>query len=289
MTMNVRDKSASTAPSTGITVSPQWSKLIDTTTCIGCKACEVACQEWNDLGLEPTTNFGSYQTLPDLTANYWNLIRFVEDQRDDGQFAWLMRKDQCMHCETAGCLEACPAPGAIVKYTNGIVEIDQDLCIGCGYCIPACPFDIPRLSPKTGRAHKCTLCVDRVEVGLEPACVKSCPTGCLQFGDWNDLKAEADHRVAQLQANGFEKAAVYGDNLPGVGGRTMVLTVLAHGDRPEAYGLPANPQLSAGLRVWQGVLRPAGWLFMGLAAVTAALHYLRYGPKAPDEGAHDGR
>ena len=149
----------------GMRKTPVVSKYIDTTTCIGCKACEAACQEWNDLGRVQTQQLGSYQTLPTLHAQFWNLIRFNE--RDfDGGLVWLMRKDQCMHCDEPGCLAACPAPGAIVQYSNGIVDVNQDQCIGCGYCATGCPFDVPRFHQTTGKMAKCTLCVDRVSVGL---------------------------------------------------------------------------------------------------------------------------
>ena len=152
------------------------SKYIDTSTCIGCKACEVACQEWNDLHIVPTVQVGTYQTMPTLDANYWNLIKFREVEHD-GNFSWLMRKDQCMHCADPGCLKACPAPGAIVQYENGIVDVNPDACIGCKMCETGCPFDVPRYAAKTDKMAKCTLCVDRVQVGTEPACIKACPTG----------------------------------------------------------------------------------------------------------------
>ena len=212
--------------------SPDRLQVIDTSTCIGCKACEVACQEWNDLATVPTRQTATYQTLPTLDAEFWNLIRFNEREVDGG-IAWLMRKDQCMHCEEPGCLEACPAPGAIVQYANGIVDVNPDQCIGCGYCETGCPFDVPRFSAKTGKMAKCTLCVDRVSVGLEPACIKACPTGCLHFGTKDDMLALGQQRVEQLKANGFANAALY--DPAGVGG-TGVVTVLAHGDHPEWYG-----------------------------------------------------
>src|SRR5688572_20374323 len=163
--------SASSPPSPGIRTARIVSKLIDTTTCIGCKACEVACQEWNDLPPETTIQIGSYQTLPELSAGFWNLIPFTEHAQD-ARLHWLMRKDQCMHCADPGCLEACPAPGAIVQYGNGIVDFNQDQCIGCGLCMSGCPFNVPKFAPDTHRVYKCTLCVDRTSVGLQPACVK---------------------------------------------------------------------------------------------------------------------
>jgi formate dehydrogenase iron-sulfur subunit len=253
---------------------PVVSKYIDTSTCIGCKACEVACQEWNDLPNVPTQQTGTYQTMPTLAPDFWNLIRFDERELEGG-VAWLMRKDQCMHCEEPGCLAACPAPGAIVQYANGIVDVDPEQCIGCGYCLSGCPFDVPRFHKKTGKMSKCTLCVDRNEVGLEPACVKACPTGCLQFGAKTDMVALAEKRVEQLKGNGFKTAALY--NPAGVGG-TGVVTVLAHGDHPEWYGLPRDPHVPLAVRFWKTVLRPLGALgiFATIAGVFA--HFLKYGP-----------
>jgi formate dehydrogenase beta subunit len=257
------------------------SKLIDTSTCIGCKACEVACQEWNDLHIVPTTQTGTYQTMPSLDVNYWNLIQFRE--RDIGpDFAWLLRKDGCMHCGDPGCLKACPAPGAIVQYQNGIVDVNPDNCIGCKMCETGCPFDIPRYSEETGKMSKCTLCVDRGQVGLEPACVKSCPTGCLEFGDKTELVARANVRVEQLKQNGFPQAALY--DPPGVGG-TTVITVLAYGDHPEWYGLPKDPHVPDGVRFWKNIVRPLGALAIAGAFFSMVGHYLSFGPKKPKEGA----
>jgi formate dehydrogenase iron-sulfur subunit len=267
--------SATTPPAPGVRVSPTVAKLIDTSTCIGCKACEVACQEWNDLPPETTVQLGTYQTLPDMTANVWNLIRFNEHETPD-RFHWLMRKDQCMHCADPGCLLACPAPGAIVQYANGIVDFQQDQCIGCGYCLTGCPFNVPKFAKPTNRVYKCTLCVDRVAVGLQPACVKACPTSCLQFGSKSDMLAIANGRVDQLKANGFPQAAVY--DPPGVGG-TGVVTVLAFGDRPELYGLPENPTVPEAVRLWKGPLKWVGNLAMIGGLFAAAIHYLRFGRK----------
>ena len=251
------------------------SKYIDTTTCIGCKACEVACQEWNDLRPVATEQTGSYQTLPTLDANYWNLIRFNE--RDfEGGLMWLMRKDQCMHCDEPGCLAACPAPGAIVQYANGIVDVNPDQCIGCRYCETGCPFDVPRFHQTTGKMAKCTLCVDRVSVGLEPACIKACPTGCLQFGTKDDMVALGLRRVDQLKGNGFTHATLY--NPEGVHG-TGVVTVLAHGDHPEWYDLPADPHVPLLVKFWKSILRPLGGIAIFGAVIGAFAHYTRFGPR----------
>ncbi len=255
--------------------APTVSKYIDTTTCIGCKACEVACQEWNDLRPVATEQVGTYQTLPTLHAEYWNLIRFNE--RDfDGGIVWLLRKDQCMHCDEPGCLIACPAPGAIVQYENGIVDVNPDQCIGCKYCETGCPFDVPRFSKTTGKMAKCTLCVDRVSVGLEPACIKACPTGCLHFGTKADMLALAQGRVGQLKTSDFQHATVY--DPAGVNG-TSVITVLAHGDHLEWYGLPKDPRVPILVKIWKKVLRPLGAVAIFGAVIGAFAHYTNYGRK----------
>ena len=211
----VRSSATTWGGLTGLRALPVVSKLIDTSTCIGCKACEVSCAEWNDLPAVKTVQTGSYQTMPETHASFWNLIKFRE-QEHEGGFAWLFRKDQCMHCADPGCLTSCPAPGAIVQYANGIVDVDADKCIGCGYCSTGCPFSIPKFHEATAKMQKCTLCVDRSRLGLEPACVKSCPTGCLHFGTKEDMLLLATARVAQLKKGDFKNAALY--DPPGVGG-----------------------------------------------------------------------
>jgi formate dehydrogenase iron-sulfur subunit len=261
---------------TGLRVLPTVSKYIDTTTCIGCKACEVACQEWNDLDVAATHQEGSYQTLPTMQADFWNLIRFHEEEFEGG-LAWLMRKDQCMHCADPGCLKACPAPGAIVQYANGIVDVNPENCIGCGLCETGCPFDVPRFSTKTGKMAKCTLCVDRVDNGLEPACIKACPTGCLHFGTKEDMVEMGNSRVKQLQANGFPNAMLY--DPAGVGGTTVV-TVLAHGDRPELYGLPKDPHIPMAVAS-KSILKPLGLFAIGATIVGLFAHFLTVGQKKP--------
>ena len=289
--LQIRRSSASAWGSIGDARNrPVVAKYIDTTTCIGCKACEVACQEWNDLPPEVSGQTGTYQTMPDMTAQFWNLIRFNEHESERG-FHWLMRKDQCMHCADPGCLIACPAPGAIVQYANGIVDFNQDQCIGCGYCITGCPFDVPKFAPETRRVYKCTLCADRVATGLQPACVKACPTSCLQFGTKDDMLEIANTRVAQLKANGFAEAAVY--DPPGVGG-TSVVTVLALGNQPELYGLPRDPTVPAAVRLWKGPLKWVGNLAILGGLLGAAIHFVRFGRKTlqestPENGTEDSR
>jgi formate dehydrogenase beta subunit len=265
-------------PGQGMQREEQVCKLVDTTTCIGCKACEIACQEWNDLPFAATSFDNTYQTMPATTWNFWNLIKFNEQPKADGGLMWLMRKDQCMHCADPGCLAACPADGAIIQYANGIVDFQEEHCIGCAYCVTGCPFDIPKFNPATKKVYKCTLCSDRVSQALEPACIKSCPTGCLHFGTKDDMKDLATKRVNQLREHyGFENAGVY--DPPGVGG-TGVIYVLHDAAHPEAYGgLPSNPAIPWVVRLWKTPLKYLGNLAMlgGLIGVT--LHYLRFGPK----------
>ena len=181
--------------------------------------------------------------MPATAWNYWNLIKFNEHQRDDGNLMWLMRKDQCMHCEDPGCLRACPADGAIVQYTNGIVDFQQENCIGCQYCVSGCPFDIPKFNSQTKKVYKCTLCSDRVGQGLEPACIKACPTGCLQVRhEGRHGSAGRSARAASCaSSSGYANAGVY--DPPSVGG-THVIYVLHDITKPELYGgLPKNPQI----------------------------------------------
>ena len=207
--LDIQDRSATTTASPQVRVAQQQvAKLIDISKCIGCKACQVACMQWNDLRDDVGTTVGVYDNPIDLTDQSWTVMRFSEVQRDDGTMEWLIRKDGCMHCEDPGCLKACPAPGAIVKYANGIVDFISENCIGCGYCIAGCPFDIPRISKKDNKAYKCSLCSDRVAVGMSPACVKTCPTGALQFGAKDDMVIRGEKRVRDLQERGFQKAGL---------------------------------------------------------------------------------
>lgn len=264
----------------------QVAKLIDTTTCIGCKACQVACSEWNDIRAEVGHNVGVYDNPLDLHATAWTVMRYSETE-EHGKLEWLIRKDGCMHCEEPGCLAACPSPGAIVKHANGIVDFQSANCIGCGYCIAGCPFNIPRLNAKDKRVYKCTLCVDRVSVGQEPACVKTCPTGAIKFGSKRDMQHVAAERVAELKTRGFQNAGLY--DPPGVGG-THVMYVLHHADEPDLYSnLPKDPKVSPVVGFWKGLYKPLVAAGFVAALAATALHYLAVGPvRVEDEDSnHD--
>src|SRR5438067_5650587 len=264
-------------PGQGAQREVEVCKYIDVTTCIGCKACEVACVEWNDHPFRETTFDNTYQTMPTTEWNYYNLIKFNEHEHD-GNLMWLMRKDQCMHCADPGCLRACPADGAIVQYTNGIVDFQQENCIGCGYCISGCPFDIPKFNPQTKKVFKCTLCSDRVGEGLEPACIKACPTGCLHFGTKDDMTALAETRAKQLRDNyGMENAGVWDPQ--SIGG-THVVYVLHDATKPERYGgLPANPRIPVVYTWWKYLLKPISLATVGMGVLGMLIHFVAYGPK----------
>jgi formate dehydrogenase iron-sulfur subunit len=252
------------------------AKLIDVSKCIGCKACQVACMEWNDLRDEVGTNVGVYDNPPNLSDQSWTVMRYSEVEVEAGKLEWLIRKDGCMHCADPGCLKACPAPGAIVQYSNGIVDFHQENCIGCGYCITGCPFDIPRISKKDSKAYKCTLCSDRVGVGMEPACVKTCPTGAIVFGTKEDMIHHAEGRITDLKSRGYASAGLYDPQ--GVGG-THVMYVLQHADKPEIYnGLPSNPSISAMVGLWKGITKPLTSFALGMLAVGTLFHYVMKGP-----------
>ena len=256
-------------------------KLVDTTTCIGCKACEVACLEWNGYEFRETLFENTYQTMPETAWNFWNLIKFKETEDENGNLQWLMRKDQCMHCEEPGCLIACPADGAIVQYTNGIVDFNQANCIGCEYCVTGCPFDIPKFNQETKKVYKCTLCSDRVGAGLEPACIKSCPTGCLHFGSKEDMLVIANQRVEQIKRETSHKnAGVY--DPAGVQG-THVIYVLHDMNKTDDYALPANPTVPFFVRMWKGPLKWLGGVGIVAGVVGVFMHYVRFGPKEVDK------
>jgi formate dehydrogenase beta subunit len=279
-------------PGAGVSRDYDVCKLVDTTTCIGCKACEVACLEWNGYEFRETAFANTFQTMPETEWNYWNLIKFNEVEGENG-LQWFMRKDQCMHCEEPGCLIACPADGAIVQYTNGIVDFNQANCIGCQYCVTGCPFNIPKFNAETKKVYKCTLCSDRVGAGLEPACIKSCPTGCLHFGSKEDMLDLASKRVAQIQRETSHKnAGIYnpgdpnpkpGMSSPGSIGGTHVIYVLHDMNKTDDYKLPANPSVPFFVKMWKGPLKWLGGLGMAAGILGVFMHYVRFGPKEVDK------
>ncbi len=235
----------------------------DTSVCIGCKACEVACKEWNLIPEDGLVWTGeSYDNTSTLGANTWRHVAFVEQEKpirvgtdgdDDNPLRWLMSSDVCKHCTHAACLDVCPT-GALFRTEYGTVVVQEDVCNGCGYCVPACPFgvldkrDLPATTDappsflgrkEDGRVWKCTLCYDRLKGGHEPACAKACPTDSIQFGPLEELRERADDRLAKLQAEGWNGAQLYGrDPDDGVGGFGAFFLLL---DEPEVYGLPPDP------------------------------------------------
>jgi formate dehydrogenase iron-sulfur subunit len=282
--LDIVRRSATTTPSPQQRQRPEVAKLIDVTKCIGCKACQAACLEWNDLREEVGINEGSYTNPHDLTANSWTLMRFAETE-ENGTLEWLIRKDGCMHCADPGCLKACPSPGAIIQYSNGIVDFHEENCIGCGYCIAGCPFNIPRLSKKDSKVYKCTLCSDRVAVGLEPACIKACPTQALVFGSKEDMIGHAEERIADLKERGFKNAGLY--DPAGVGG-THVMYVLHHADKPELYNdLPKDPVISPTVGLWKGIFKPLATAALFFTALAGFFHYITVGPNETEEEDED--
>jgi len=215
----------------------------DTTVCIGCKACEVACKEWNQL---PAANGGvrtlsgdSYDNTRHLDGIHWRHVKFIEQFSADRQGRWLMMSDNCKHCVHAGCLEVCPT-GAIIRTEFDTVDIQSDACNGCRDCIGACPFGVIGINPVSGTAQKCTLCYDRLKGGLEPACSKACPTRSINFGTIADLKQMAQARLGTLHRAGETGAFLYGADDRTLGGLNSFYLLV---DAPEVYGLPPDPKL----------------------------------------------
>ena len=236
----------------------------DTTVCIGCKACEVACKEWNLLaGDEPTFRDG-FDNTGSLDAQNWRHVKFIDNVPDEvasvGQGkAWLMMSDVCKHCVRAGCLEVCPT-GAIIRTEFDSVYIQPDVCNGCRDCIAACPYDVIGLDQNAKVAQKCTLCYDRLQGGMEPACAKACPTQSIQFGPLTDLRQQAQKRVDDLHAQGVPEARLYGADESVYGGLNAFFLLM---DKPEKYNLPPAPVVPT-------MRARKSWLSMGAAAVGLA-------------------
>jgi formate dehydrogenase iron-sulfur subunit len=260
----------------GVRVGPgrAYGFFTDASLCIGCKACEVACKEWN---LLPADSIGltghSYDNTGQLSATTWRHVAFIEQGRATSmqpfQSTWLMLSDVCKHCERPGCLEACPT-GALFRTEFATVVVQQDICNGCGYCVPACPFGVVELDLRDGKAHKCTLCYDRLKGGFEPACAKACPTNSIQFGPLDELEARAKVRLESLHQQGVSQASLYGTPSTGEVGKLHAFFLLM--DRPEVYNLPAAPSLPS-KRVAPGLL--SGLATMAALALASALVFRR--------------
>ena len=253
--------------------------LVDVSKCTACRACQVACKQWNKLPALKTQQDGTHQNPPDLNWATWNLIRFTELPTKDGGMKWLFRRDACLHCTDPGCQRACPVPGCITKTPEGVVVIDQELCIGCKMCVNSCPFEVPRINPETNKAYKCTLCWNRISNGLIPACAKACAPGTITFGNKDVMIARANARAKALGGD----AMVYGDKY--VGG-THVLYVLP--EKIRMYDrMVVNPSIPLSLILWKDVLKPLSVLAIGATLVGTFFHYIIKGPKRPEEGGND--
>jgi formate dehydrogenase iron-sulfur subunit len=245
-------------------------KLYDATKCTGCRGCQLACKQWNTLPAKQTYNHGSYQNPPDLQPNTWMLMRFQEISNGNGGVKWIFRKDACMHCTDAACVKVCPS-GALFYTKYGTVGLDSEKCIGCKECVFSCPFEVPRYDPETDKIAKCDMCYSRLDNALEPACVKACPTGALQFGDKDKMLKIAYKRVEELGGN----AHVYGDKF--VGGTHLVYVLP---EKASVYDrLPVKPTVPLTVIAWKDWLKPLSLLAAGGVLMGSLFHYILHGPK----------
>ncbi len=236
--------------------------FVDTSLCTGCKACSVACKTWNDLPAEKNRLVTSYQAQKDYTYNTWTYISFHE-KYENGKMNWLMFKHQCYHCAEPSCMKACPSE-AIYKTDSGYTIIDQEKCIGCGYCVTNCPWHVPKTNTAINKTFKCTGCIDRVENGIAPSCVSTCQPGALKFGEKDEMLNLAKERLAEVIKT-HPKAQLYGDNV--MGGTTYLYLIL---DEPGVYGLPAKPSTPLSLTLWKDIVHPLGGIAIGGAALVVA-------------------
>jgi formate dehydrogenase iron-sulfur subunit len=243
---------------------PRMGFFTDTSVCIGCKACEVACKTWNDVPEDGILLSGmSYDNTVSLDASTWRHVAFIEQPVPAGDgVRWLMSSDVCKHCTEAACLDVCPT-GALMRTEFGTVVVQDDVCNGCGYCVSACPFGVIARRESDGTAHKCTLCYDRIGDGMTPACAQACPTESIQFGPLDELREKAQARVSELQESGETQARLYLENPEdGVGGAGAFFLLL---DQPEVYGLPPDPVVTTRdlPRMWRQVAAAGASLAAG--------------------------
>ncbi len=273
----------STAGHATITPGTRYGFFTDTSVCIGCKACEVACKEWNGIASEVAELTGnSYDNTGTLDSTTWRHVAFIEKPgratdasvvaspgsvpRVGKDLVWLMSSDVCKHCTEAACLDVCPT-GSLFRTEFGTVVVQPDICNGCGYCVPACPFGVIGKNEHDGRASKCTLCYDRLKGGDQPACAQACPTQSIQFGPLDDLRAAAGQRLSDLRTAGVGEARLYGhDPGDGIGGAGAMFLLL---DEPEVYGLPPRPRTTTRdlPAMWRTAARAAAGLLVGIAIV----------------------
>ncbi len=233
--------------------------FVDTSLCTGCRACSVACKAWNDLPAEKTQFISGIQSQGDYTFNTWTYISYHEKYENE-KMDWFMFKHQCYHCGDPACMKACPAE-AIYKTESGYTIIDEDKCIGCGYCNTNCPWGVPKLDPVRKKSYKCTGCIDRVENGMQPACVSICQTGALNYGEREDMQKLAKARLAEVKEN-YPKAQLYGDDI--MGSTTYLYLLL---DEPQVYEVPAKPKTPISLTLWKDLVHPLGGIAIGAAAL----------------------
>jgi len=245
--------------------------LVDTSRCIGCRSCQIACKQWNKLEADKTKNIGGYENPRDLTPALYNRIKFIEPKSAEKQ-SWLFLNERCMHCGDAGCMKVCPSPGALYRTKDGIVAYNKDKCISCKYCVSACPFNVPRYDADN-KVSKCHLCLDRVSNGIQPACAKACPTETLKFGNRAALVAKAK----------ADKKTLYGESeLNGLG------VVYALEAPPEQYGLPSSPSIPFSIFLWKDVIKPLGILGFWGSIGAMLLHYVTVGPKKIEDDNEEG-
>ncbi len=252
----------------------QYTKLVDVTKCDGCRACMVACKNWNDLPAEPQDFGGSYQSHTNVTAHTWNNLTFTEHENSQGNLEWLFRHSACMHCTDAACQKVCPE-NAISYTDHGSVVVDADKCVGCGYCEQNCPFGVISLAEykdESGKeyrkAQKCTLCTDRLDEGMAPACATVCHTGAIEFGNRDEMVSKAEKRVKEVKDR-FPNATLY--NPSGVGG-THTVYVLA--DKPSVYDLPENPKVPTSAVLWKDYAQPLGKAMLGATTMAVIGGYI---------------